>query len=79
MAKRKRYDSRISYLAENVPANLAAFGTIPVSSVECEQGFPQMNLIVSPTRTSRTTKIVQHYYLLKLSVRPSHASTLQNM
>ena len=40
--------------------------TIPVSSSECERGFSQMNLIITPTRASLLTRTVSALLYIRL-------------
>ena len=43
-----------------------ALNTIPISSSECERGFSQMNLIITPTRASLLTKTVSALLFIRL-------------
>jgi hypothetical protein len=43
-----------------------ALNSIPISSSECERGFSQMNLIITPTRASLNTKTVSALLFIKL-------------
>ncbi|XP_065645604.1 E3 SUMO-protein ligase KIAA1586-like [Hydra vulgaris] len=61
----------LEYLAEKTyPENLVhlvqALDTIPISSSECERGFSQTNLIITPTRASLMTKTVSTLLFIEL-------------
>jgi len=43
-----------------------ALNTIPISPSECERGFSQMNLIITPTRASLLTKTVSALLFIRL-------------
>ncbi|XP_066475289.1 E3 SUMO-protein ligase KIAA1586-like [Tiliqua scincoides] len=45
---------------------IRTLNTIPISSSECERGFSQMNLIVTPTRASLKTKTISALLFIKL-------------
>jgi hypothetical protein len=43
-----------------------AQSTIPISSSDCERGFSQMNLIVTPTRASLSTKTISNFLFTRI-------------
>ena len=58
------------WLKKKLPEKLLplqhALNTIPVSSSECERGFSQMNLIITPTRASLLTRTVSALLYIRL-------------
>jgi len=44
----------------------SAINNIPISTSECERGFSQMNLIVTPTRASLQLSTVANLMFIKL-------------
>ena len=52
--------------AEKLQPLQHALKTIPISSSECERGFSQMNLIITPTRASLLTKTVSTLLFIRL-------------
>jgi hypothetical protein len=60
-----------TYLVENkFPEELLVLkyvlSTFPISSSECERGFSQINLIVTPTRASLSTKTVSNLLSIRI-------------
>ena len=53
-----------------------AIDTIPVCTAECERGFSQMNLILSPVRNSLSVSTVSSLLFAKLV---GHCSIRRNM
>jgi len=49
---------------------LNAINNIPISTSECERGFSQMNLIVTPTRASLQLSTVANLMFIKLVSPP---------
>ena len=60
-------------IPEDLKPLLIAVDTVPVCTAECERGFSQMNLIISPTRNSLSVSTVAHLLFGKL-VGPPLAS-----
>lgn len=60
-------------IPEDLKPLLTAIDTVPVCTAECERGFSQMNLILSPTRNSLSVSTVAHLLFGKL-VGPPLAS-----
>lgn len=46
--------------------------TLPASSADCERGFSEMNLVISPTRSSLSIKTTAALMFMKLNGPPLH-------
>ena len=65
----REYVVETTYSQKLLPL-IHALHSIPISSSECERGFSQMNLIITPTRASLMTKTVSSLLFIRL-VGPS--------
>ena len=52
--------------SERILPLIHALNTISISSSECERGFSQMNLIITPTRASLMTKTVSALLFIRM-------------
>ena len=72
-AFREYRDTGGKRIPDDLKPLLAAIDTIPVCTAECERGFSQMNLIMTPMRNSLNVSTVSHLLFEKL-VGPSLVS-----